>query len=45
MSFAKGYSSSPVAHFVGNGLAGFVQKPYKADLFLGKIRDILHGSA
>jgi hypothetical protein len=33
-----------VAHFVGKGLAGFVQKPYEADLLLGKIRDILHGS-
>ncbi len=42
----SGYSEQEVvAHFVGKGLAGFVQKPYKADLFLGKIRDILHGSA
>jgi PAS domain S-box-containing protein len=41
----SGYSEQEVvAHFVGKGLAGFVQKPYKADLFLGKIRDILHGS-
>ena len=42
----SGYSEQEVvAHFVGKGLAGFVQKPYKLDLFLGKIRDILHGSA
>ena len=42
----SGYSEQEVvAHFVGKGLAGFVQKPYKADLFLGKIRDILRGSA
>jgi two-component system, cell cycle sensor histidine kinase and response regulator CckA len=42
----SGYSEQEVvAHFVGKGLAGFVQKPYKADLFLGKIRDILHGRA
>jgi CheY-like chemotaxis protein len=41
----SGYSEQEVlAHFVGKGLAGFVQKPYKADLLLGKIRDILHGS-
>jgi len=38
----SGYSEQEVvAHFVGKGLAGFVQKPYKADLFLGTIRDIL----
>ena len=38
----SGYSEQEVvAHFVGKGLAGFVQKPYKADLLLGKIRDIL----
>jgi CheY-like chemotaxis protein len=42
----SGYSEQEVvAHFVGKGLAGFVQKPYKADVLLGKIRDILHGSA
>jgi two-component system cell cycle sensor histidine kinase/response regulator CckA len=42
----SGYSEQEVvAHFVGKGLAGFVQKPYKADLFLGTIRDILRGSA
>jgi two-component system, cell cycle sensor histidine kinase and response regulator CckA len=42
----SGYSEQEVvAHFVGKGLAGFVQKPYKADLFLGTIRDILHGPA
>jgi two-component system, cell cycle sensor histidine kinase and response regulator CckA len=42
----SGYSEQEVvAQFVGKGLAGFVQKPYKADLFLGKIRDILRGSA
>jgi two-component system cell cycle sensor histidine kinase/response regulator CckA len=42
----SGYSEQEVvAHFVGKGLAGFVQKPYKADLLLGKIRDILDGSA
>ncbi len=39
----SGYSEHEVvAHFVGKGLAGFVQKPYDADLLLGKIRDILH---
>jgi two-component system, cell cycle sensor histidine kinase and response regulator CckA len=38
----SGYSEQDVgAQFVGKGLAGFVQKPYKADLLLGKIRDIL----
>jgi DNA-binding NtrC family response regulator len=42
----SGFSEQEVvAHFVGKGLAGFVQKPYKADLLLGKIRHILHGSA
>jgi two-component system cell cycle sensor histidine kinase/response regulator CckA len=42
----SGYSEQEVvAHFVGKGLAGFVQKPYKADLLLGTIRDILDGSA
>jgi len=33
-----------VAHFVGKGLAGFVQKPYTAGQFLGKIGDILRAS-
>jgi CheY-like chemotaxis protein len=38
----SGYSEQEVvAHFVGKGLAGFVQKPYKMGLFLEKIRDIL----
>jgi PAS domain S-box-containing protein len=42
----SGYSEQEVvAHFVGKGLAGFLQKPYKADLLLGKVRDILNGSA
>jgi signal transduction histidine kinase/ActR/RegA family two-component response regulator len=42
----SGYSEQEVlAHFVGKGLAGFVQKPYNADQLLGKIRDILQGSA
>jgi two-component system, cell cycle sensor histidine kinase and response regulator CckA len=42
----SGYSEQEVvAHFVGKGLAGFVQKPYRADLLLGKIRNILQGSA
>ena len=40
---ASGYSEQEVlAHFVGKGLAGFVQKPYTTDQLLGKIRDILH---
>jgi DNA-binding NtrC family response regulator len=40
----SGYSEQEVvAHFVGKGLAGFVQKPYKPDMLLGKIRDILQG--
>jgi CheY-like chemotaxis protein len=38
----SGYSEQEVlAHFVGKGLAGFVQKPYRAADLLGKIRDIL----
>ena len=42
----SGYSEQEVvAHFVGKGLAGFVQKPYKADVLLGKIRDVLQGAA
>jgi len=41
----SGYSEQEVvAHFVGKGLAGFVQKPYTADQFLGKICDIVSGS-
>ena len=41
----SGYSEQEVvAHFVGKGLAGFVQKPYKTDVLLGKIRDILAAS-
>jgi CheY-like chemotaxis protein len=40
----SGYSEQEVvAHFVGKGLAGFVQKPYKVDLLLETIRDILQG--
>ena len=39
---SSGYSEQEVlAHFVGRGLAGFVQKPYRAADLLGKIRDIL----
>jgi len=42
---SSGYSEQEVvAHFVGRGLAGFVQKPYTADQFLGKICDIVHAS-
>jgi two-component system cell cycle sensor histidine kinase/response regulator CckA len=42
----SGYSEQEVlAHFVGKGLAGFVQKPYKADQLLGKIRDVLREPA
>ena len=42
---ASGYSEQEVvAHFVGKGLAGFVQKPYTAGQFLGKIGDILRAS-
>ncbi|HEY7372406.1 MAG TPA: PAS domain-containing protein [Polyangia bacterium] len=42
----SGYSEQEVmAHFVGKGLVGFVQKPYEAGAFLGKIRDILRGPA
>jgi len=42
----SGYSEQDVmAHFVGKGLAGFVQKPYTADQLIGRIRDILNGPA
>jgi two-component system cell cycle sensor histidine kinase/response regulator CckA len=42
---SSGYSEQEVvAHFVGKGLAGFVQKPYTSDQFLGKICDIIHPS-
>jgi PAS domain S-box-containing protein len=38
----SGYSEQEVlAHFVGKGLAGFLQKPYRAADLLGKIADIL----
>jgi len=39
---SSGYSKQEVAaQFAGQGLAGFVQKPYKTDDLLGKIRDLL----
>ena len=39
---SSGYSKQEVAaQFAGKGLAGFVQKPYKTDDLLGKIRDLL----
>jgi PAS domain S-box-containing protein len=39
---SSGYSEQEVlAHFVGKGLAGFVQKPYRAADLLSKIHDIL----
>lgn len=42
----SGYSEQEVvAHFVGKGLAGFVQKPYTANQFLGKISDILNDTS
>jgi len=39
---SSGYSKQEVAaQFAGQGLAGFVQKPYKTDDLLGKVRDLL----
>jgi len=39
----SGYSEQEVvAHFIGKGLAGFVQKPYTPDQFLAKICDIVN---
>ena len=38
----SGYGEQEVvAHFVGKGLAGFLQKPYRAADLLGKITDVL----
>ena len=38
----SGYNEQDViSRFVGKGLAGFVQKPYKTDDLLPKIRKIL----
>ena len=43
---SSGYSEQEVlAHFVGKGLAGFVQKPYTADQFLAKICDLVRAPA
>jgi len=40
----SGYNEQDViSRFVGKGLAGFVQKPYKASDLLPKIRDVLRG--